>query len=458
MPAQAGLWGSKKAAPAPASQPSAAAALDDEADGDVGAAAESAAVRAARARAAAAAASTAAAGAAEEVGSEDDAGNTAETAAAEAAAAASKTRSQASQRERLLRQQARRAQPRDWRGALLAVAGVLVYGLNWLAGRRENAKWAVAFAERYCAPTNAEGKPTLMAANFAEMGTGDASGLLLKESENEFFFYATGRRNCAWLSATLCTRPRQCLYTRLASLVGLAGKAAGEDRLTLEFAVPPSEMEPVCLVVGRKREAKALRKDDKGLGDHTKALSLVGKGSARGNYSDKLACYAEAKEVLEALIPDGAVERLLSDAALEDMARGGHFVSLAVRDAAENRADGATAVVGFQFRVPTPERMGELDALMDWAIAMIDTLGRFKLSPALREKALRRREKVAAATVDTRTKQEKAHAQAVDAEERRKAKLEAMSPAERAKELAKMKKKQQRKAQMRGAGIRMRKA
>ena len=173
--------------------------------------------------------------------------------------------------------------------------------------------------------------------------------------------------------------------------------------------------------------------------------------------------------------------------------------------------------------------MDELDSLLAWACALCDATARFRMAPAQRERALTRRERLAAAEdggAEKKTRAQRAHEEfyevrkrvrAVDvlarsrarahmharthvralthsytlthlralpcaranththahasthththastharllgalpqAAERRKAKLDAMTPAQRAKELARLDKKQRRKAAMRGMG------
>jgi hypothetical protein len=65
---------------------------------------------------------------------------------------------------------------------------LLLCVINVLIGRRSNEKLAQKWALQFAGPGS------ILENNFSLLGTGDASGLLMKQSQNNFQFYASGRR------------------------------------------------------------------------------------------------------------------------------------------------------------------------------------------------------------------------------------------------------------------------
>lgn len=132
-------------------------------------------------------------------------------------------------------------------GMLLVIA---LFIANYLRGRAINEGRAVAWAEAYCT-TDA-----LFDRNFALLGPGDGDGeLLIKESQNRFLLYASGRRSCASVSATLNLRPRQDL---LLSLWGVLFPS--RDVVDVEVTMQEGAMPPMVLLVATKKMAKELTK------------------------------------------------------------------------------------------------------------------------------------------------------------------------------------------------------
>lgn len=98
-----------------------------------------------------------------------------------------------------------------------ALALFSMYVLSAYFGTRSNAKLAEAWAAAYGAPG------TLLDKNFSLIGDGEEGGqagnLLMKENSNLYKFYASGRRHCQGMLASLTLRARQDMLATLFNLI-----------------------------------------------------------------------------------------------------------------------------------------------------------------------------------------------------------------------------------------------
>ena len=210
-----------------------------------------------------------------------------------------------------------------------------------------------------------------------------------------------------------------------------------------------TQVEPCALVLGRRKAARAARRADASLKASTAEVSLS------GSWSPDLAAYSDAgKDFLEAVVPEGDVRRLFSEAALERAGAGKHFQCLTIHDRCvgkgararmptraharlrararahahgrpplralppartrrcTKRPDGARCVISVELTLPAEDGMDELDSLLAWACALCDATARFRMAPAQRERALTRRERLAAAEdggAEKKTRAQRAH-------------------------------------------------
>jgi hypothetical protein len=82
-----------------------------------------------------------------------------------------------------------------------------------------------------------------------------AGEVFLRDSADGFKFYASGRRNCAGVLATLQLQSRQCMF---ASVLSFFGVGTLRDSVLLEF--PLDTLEPIVYCLARKREEERCRK------------------------------------------------------------------------------------------------------------------------------------------------------------------------------------------------------
>lgn len=75
---------------------------------------------------------------------------------------------------------------------IVCISFLVMFGINFFTGKRENENIALAWATKFAT------KDSIFEKNFSLLGVGegDDSPLLLKEGQNVFKFYASGRRYC----------------------------------------------------------------------------------------------------------------------------------------------------------------------------------------------------------------------------------------------------------------------
>ena len=133
---------------------------------------------------------------------------------------------------------------------LAALVFIVLYVVNLFIGRARNAAIALQWHDA---------TRDLFASQFSALSAfADGSGAgatFLKDSHSCFKFYASGRRHCAGMLATLELRARQCLF---ASALALLDPSSARDAVTLEF--PLDELEPLVLCLARKRDEARLRR------------------------------------------------------------------------------------------------------------------------------------------------------------------------------------------------------
>ena len=106
---------------------------------------------------------------------------------------------------------------------------------------------------------------------------GDSPALITKESASEFQLYASGRRFCQSLRATLNLVRRQDLASRLLQLL-----TPGDDELLVEVEMNEAAMPAVVLLVATPKQARQLLKEDS---EHPGRALMSALGSGHGGQS-----------------------------------------------------------------------------------------------------------------------------------------------------------------------------
>lgn len=255
---------------------------------------------------------------------------------------------------------------------------LIIFIINYFTGKRENENIAFAWVRTFAT------KDTIFDKNFSFLGVGETedSPLLLKEGQNIFKFYASGRRFCQGMLATMELKSRHDLISRLYNMV-----VPCKDEITFEVYMNDDAMDQVILAVARKKLAKAMQKDTR---DLQRFATLLPSPSGRKWVADDLAVVSESKEVAGDLITDAVLEQVLGDKAFERFGKG--FISMHFSD---QQFGAHKKMLVFKFALPNGTKMAEMSRLVGLVPYYIDLVGRYKLSSHTRSKTEVARAKMA---------------------------------------------------------------
>ncbi|KAJ6427734.1 hypothetical protein OIU84_023186, partial [Salix udensis] len=147
-----------------------------------------------------------------------------------------------------------------------------------------------------------EKEAVLLGGDCVCVGEGDDSPLLLKEGQNVFKFYASGRRYCQGLLATMELKSRHDLLSRIYNMV-----IPCKDEISIEVYINDDAMDHVVFALARKKMAKAMQKELRDL--QRFAGSVVQPPNGRKWVAEELAVVSESKEVAGDLITEAVLEQ-----------------------------------------------------------------------------------------------------------------------------------------------------
>ena len=175
---------------------------------------------------------------------------------------------------------------------------LIMFLINYFTGKRENENLALAWAAKFAT------KDSIFERNFSLLGVGEGedSPLLLKEGQTVFKFYASGRRFCQGLLATMELKSRHDLISKLYNLV-----VPCRDEINFEVYMNEEAMDHVVFALARKKAAKTMQKEVR---DLQKFAVMVAAPSGRKWVSEELAAVSESKEVAGDLITEGVLEQV----------------------------------------------------------------------------------------------------------------------------------------------------
>ena len=178
---------------------------------------------------------------------------------------------------------------------------LIMFVINFFAGKKENENIALAWVMKFAV------KDSIFEKNFSLLGVGDSkdedSPLLLKEGQNVFKFFASGRRFCQGLLATMELKSRHDLISRLFNLV-----VPCKDEISFEVYMNDDAMDHVVFAVAKKKAAKTMQKESR---DLQRFASLVSAPSSRKWVAEELAVVSESKEVAGDLVTEAVIEQVL---------------------------------------------------------------------------------------------------------------------------------------------------
>lgn len=183
---------------------------------------------------------------------------------------------------------------------IVCITFLIVFAINFFIGKRQNELIALCWASQFAT------KDSIFDKNFSLLGTGDGkedAPLLLKEGQDVFKFYASGRRFCQGLLATMELRSRHDLIARLTDL--LFNK---KDTITIEVVMNEDAMDHVVLAIARKKMAKSMNKENRDLQRFAAMMTTVPSG--RRWVAEDLVVVSESKEVAGDLITDIVIDQV----------------------------------------------------------------------------------------------------------------------------------------------------
>ncbi|KAL7205789.1 hypothetical protein ACSBR2_018664 [Camellia fascicularis] len=257
---------------------------------------------------------------------------------------------------------------------------LIMFGINFFTGKRENENIALAWVTKFAV------KDSIFEKNFSLLGVGDSkdedSPLLLKEGQNVFKFYASGRRFCQGLLATMELQSRHDLISRLFNMV-----VPCKDEITFEVFMNDDAMDQMVFALAKKKAAKTMQKEVR---DLQRFASLISPPSNRKWVVDDLAVISESKEVAGDLITEVVLEQVFGDKAFEKYGKG--FISMHFSD---QYVGAHKKKLVFKFALPDANHMADMTRLVALVPHYIDLIGRYKLSSQARSKTEAARQKAA---------------------------------------------------------------
>ncbi|KAG4153313.1 hypothetical protein ERO13_D04G176300v2 [Gossypium hirsutum] len=255
---------------------------------------------------------------------------------------------------------------------------LIAFMINYFIGKRENENIALAWAAKFAT------KGSIFEKNFSLLGIGEGEGspLLLKEGQNVFKFYASGRRYCQGLLATMELKSRHDLISRLFNLV-----VPCKDEITFEVYMNEEAMDQVVFALAKKKAAKGMQKEVR---DLQRFAGLVANPSGRKWVVDELSVISESKEVAGDLITETVLEQVFGDKSFEKY--GKDFIWMHFSD---QHPDKHKKMLLFKFSLPDANHMADMTRLVALVPYYIDLIGRYKLSSQARSKTEAARVKAA---------------------------------------------------------------
>ncbi|KAF2544055.1 hypothetical protein F2Q68_00030067 [Brassica cretica] len=268
---------------------------------------------------------------------------------------------------------------------IVSVSILIAYLINYFTGKRENENLALSWATKFGL------KDSIFEKNFSFLGVGEGedSPLLLKEATNVFKFYASGRRFCHGVLATMELKSRHDLISRLYNCV-----VPCKDEISFEVYMNEEAMDHVVFAMARKKMAKMMHKE---LRDLQRFGGVVPAPGGRKWVSEELAVISESKEVAGDMITDVVLDQVrmlnlfvFGDKSFEKF--GKYFISMHFSDQLPGKH---RKMLLFKFALPDAKHMDDMVRLVALIPYYIDLIGRYKLSSQARNKTDGARQKAA---------------------------------------------------------------
>jgi hypothetical protein len=292
---------------------------------------------------------------------------------------------------------------------MLMLGGLAAYLLNFLAGKNKNHKLAQSWLSAH---------RQLLEDNFAIIGddgttTEPQSGVLMKEAENVYALWCSGRVYCEGMLVTLKLLKRQDLVSSIARLLRPVN-----DQIIIKVILDDSEFESFVFCLAHKRVCSTMQKDHQDLGAYCSEKKTVEKYGLSANFQ----ILSESSQVTSYVLDNRVVAAIQKH---EPMIEYLHFSDQYVgpRQPEENQAGKVpetSRVLIFCFNIVDPSGKSgpprdieQMKPLLKMVFYCIDKMKRLKLSKEAKAKADRNRQKA------LETLQKAAHSQRTEAAQNR---------------------------------------
>lgn len=271
-------------------------------------------------------------------------------------------------------------QPGGYAVEFIVVVFLVFYGGNFLYGRAYNSCVAKKWSQQFASDGGVFDK------NFSLIGSGEADAEpVMRESASLFKFYASGRRYCQGLLATLNMRARQDVLSLVYYLID-----PREDVMEVEVYMNEVNMPHTVLTVAVPKVARVIQRNCKDVSGFAKQVT-VAKDKLASWPHDKLVVYAEHSSVFYDVFSDTRLQQLF---AAEGPYKSNFKYFRSMHVTSENSEGSYKRVLKFTYALPPPGEMASLAILVALIPMMIDFVGTYKLSPEAQKKAIEARAKL----------------------------------------------------------------
>lgn len=302
---------------------------------------------------------------------------------------------------------------------MLMIAGLVVYFINFIAGKNTNQNLANAWFNSH---------KQLLEQNFYLVGddgksteTEKIGSGLLKESENIYTLWCSGRTCCEGMLVELRFLKRQDLVHVISQMLRPAC-----DQIVIKITMNTDDMDSFVFVLANKKTSVRLAKDMNDISTYCPEKKNVDKFGLPSSFQ----LLSEVGEVTSALI-DSKVTAVFNK--YEEYIDYIHFSDQysgpkLPEDSQPSKLPEVKKVLIFSFNVPgrgksTPETMEAMRPLTQLVFHCMEKVKRLRLSKEAKQKAEKNRLRVEEAFLKT-THQQRAEAAQVRREEKRRAEKE----------------------------------
>lgn len=271
---------------------------------------------------------------------------------------------------------------------MLMLAGLAVYLLNFLHGKSKNNKLAQAWFQSH---------KELLEANFAVVGDDgvtkeEQSGILMKESENIYNLWCSGRICCEGMLVTLKFLKRQDLVSTIAQKF-----KPQSDQITIKVTFDENAMDSFVFCLASKKACTRLHKEMTDL-----SLFCTEKKSAEKFGLPKgMQLLSEIPEASSAIFDRQVVTAINKfDTMIEYMHFSDQYSGPRQQDdGSVPKSPETSKVLVFCFNVPdrghcSPKNMEDMKPLMQMVFHIMDKVRKLKLSKEAKGKAEKTRQKI----------------------------------------------------------------